>query len=234
MDGMDNSQHSFRRPGLTVIGVTGGMASGKSSAAAVLREALACELIDADQVCRELLEPGQPGWLAMQAAFGDHFFLCNHALDRVRLRKTLFQDIELRHRIDQLLHPLVKEAIANKLASMNIDAALVIIEVPLLFEAGWQTEFDVVVVVTAGQEQCLERLRHRDQVAMAEAEAALAAQWPLAVKARLAQHVIDNGGDWPATRQQLLSLAALLAGQAAGGAPKKLLEKNLDTGQTRP
>lgn len=231
---MDKAVQGFRRPGLTVIGLTGGMASGKSAAAAELCSALGCELVDADQVCRELMEPGQPGWLAMAAEFGDQFFLGNQSLDRRLLRRALFHDGALRQRLDQLLHPLVKEAIAKRLAAINVAGVLVVVEVPLLFEAGWQAEFDVIVVVTAGPEQCLERLRQRDQVPLAEAEAALAVQWPMAAKARLAQHVIDNSGDWPATRQQLLSLAELLAGQAAGGAPQKPLEKNLDTGQARP
>jgi len=238
INAMDKASPRFRRPGLTVIGLTGGMASGKSAAAAVLREALGCERIDADQVCRELLAPGQTGWLAMAAEFGDLFFLGNQNLDRVRLRRELFQDEVLRRRLDHLLHPLVKEAIANRLAAINMTGSLVVVEVPLLFEAGWQDEFDVVVVVSAGPEQCLARLMRRDQVPRGEAEAALAAQWPLAEKARRARHVIDNSGDWPATRRQLLVLAELLAGQAVGAGhknslEKNSLEKNLDTGLAR-
>jgi dephospho-CoA kinase len=110
---------------------------------------------------------------------------------------------------------------------------MVIVEVPLLFEAGWQEEFDIIVVVSARPEQCLERLMQRDQVSEAEAAAALAAQWPLAEKVARARYVIDNSGDWAATQQLLLGLAKLLTGQTAGATGKDLLEKNLDTGQTR-
>ncbi len=230
---MDNARMSFRRPGLTVIGVTGGMASGKSAAAAVLSAALDCAFIDADQLCRELMEPGHSGWLAMAAEFGDHYFLGDQRLDRARLRRALFQDGALRQRLDQLLHPLVQEAIARGIASISRAEAFVVVEVPLLFEAGWQGEFDVVVVVSAGPEECIARLIHRDQVSRSEAEAALAAQWPLPEKARLARYVIDNSGDWPGTRRQLLALAELLAGPATGEAFEKSLEKNLDTGKTR-
>jgi dephospho-CoA kinase len=216
-----------------VIGLTGGMASGKSSAAAVLSAAMGCERIDADQICRELLEPGQTGWLAMSSEFGEQFFLGNQGLDRVRLRRALFQDTVLRQRINELLHPLVKAAIAARLAAINIVNGMVIVEVPLLFEAGWQEEFDIIVVVSARPEQCLERLMQRDQVSEAEAAAALAAQWPLAEKVARARYVIDNSGDWAATQQLLLGLAKLLTGRTAGATGKDLLEKNLDTGQTR-
>ena len=220
--GMEVGKLFFRQAGLTVIGLTGGIASGKSTVAALVHELLGGGLLSADQVCRELLEPRQPGWLALAAEFGDIYFRSGDGtLDRPKLRHDLFTDDGLRRRLDGCLHPLVKQGLADRLAALGPGLRYCLIEVPLLFEAGWENEFDVVVVVNADQGSCLERLRRRDKVSGAEARAALTAQWPLRDKVARADYVVDNSGDLAATREKVAALVRWLISRAVRAPGKK-------------
>ena len=197
----------------SVVAITGGIGSGKSSVAACLGEPGKVRGLNADSVCRQLLEPGAAGWLVVRQAFGERFFLANQRLDRPLLRKVLFEDQELRQKLNALLHPLVRNEIASWLEREMAQAQSpmrFVVEVPLLYEAGWEYDFSQVVVVYSAPQICLRRIILRDRISEAEAQKAFATQMPLLDKALLADHVIDNTGSWPDTCLQILHLRNLL------------------------
>lgn len=191
------------------VAITGGIGSGKSTASRFLAGRYGLPCIDVDRECGKLLLPGRKGWLAMQARFGSAYFRPDHHLDRARLRRDLFADARLRHEIDRLIHPLVREEVGRLIAGMR--ASHVIVDVPLLFEAGWQDDFDRTVVVFADPVSCRRRIAARDQVSDAEAMRALRTQKPLFQKAMMADHVIDNSFCRLLTRLQLVHLAKVLS-----------------------
>ncbi len=198
-----------------ILALTGGIGSGKSTVAGLFREHGAL-VISADLVSRELLEPEAAGWRKIQEEFGDRYFDTAGRLDRVALRRAIFGDSDLRLRLDALLHPLIRGRIGELLAGAARVARPVatrsplfpgiVVEVPLLYEAGWQDDFPLVMVVRSEHEQAVLRLMARDQVSRAEAEAALAAQLPLAEKLAQADLVIDNRGDLAETARQVAEL----------------------------
>ncbi len=203
-----------RRP----VGLTGGMGAGKSSAARFLRQRFGLAYIDADVICRQLLEPEASGWHALVDCFGGRFLAPDRSVDRPRLRDAIFADPALRQQLDRLLHPLARRELHRRLAALAM-VGRCLVEVPLLYEAGWEAEFDGVVVVYAPFEQCRARLCRRDRISGEAAELAMAAQIPLAEKALRAGHVIDNSGPWHETCLQLLHLGEVLWGEARGAWP---------------
>ncbi|MCF6291068.1 MAG: dephospho-CoA kinase [Desulfobacterales bacterium] len=210
-----------------VFGLTGGMGSGKSMVAAFLARVAGWLVLDVDQVCRDILEPDRPGWRALARTFDHDFFRPDRHLDRKLLRQAIFRDSELRHRIDRLLHPLAREEVAVRITAWKRTAVgresgqILVVEAPLLYEAGWDKDFREVIVVYADDATCRARVAGRDRVTAGEAEAAVAAQLPLAVKARLADHVIDNSGCISDTYLQLLHLLNVVAAS-------EIQEKTLD------
>lgn len=198
----------------SVVAVTGGMGSGKSSVAAYLGEIGGARGLSADALCRQLLEPGAAGWLAVRTAFGERFFLADQRIDRSLLRTVLFADREFRQRLDALLHPLVRDEIAGCLARASGQPSgkqtRFVVEVPLLYEARWEHDFSRVVVAYADEKTCLRRLMLRDRISEAAAVKAMGTQMPLADKALLADYVIDNSGSWSDTCLQVEHLRNLL------------------------
>jgi dephospho-CoA kinase len=191
-----------------VIGITGGMGSGKSVVARYLYRRFGGALIDADAVCRELMEPGATGWDAFRSTFGAEYLNPDQSINRPLLRRVIFLEEEKRRRLESLLHPLAKKEIVRRIGEAR--AVLFLIEVPLLFEAGWDREMDRIIVVYADHASCRIRLMKRDRMNAADAAVAMATQWPLAAKALQADHVIDNSGNWAATCLQILHLGELL------------------------
>ena len=189
-----------------IIGLTGSIGSGKSRVAELFT-AHGALVIAADQIARSILEPGEKGWKALQKIFGGRFFKDDQTIDRQKLRSAIFTDPELRGVVDSLLHPLIREEIVNICRKDNdANCRLTIVEVPLLYEAGWQEDFDLVVVVAADDETCRKRIMIRDGVSHPEAEQALAAQMRIDEKTVMANHVIDNSGAWDDTVRQVEEL----------------------------
>jgi len=195
-----------------MVAVTGGIATGKSRVARYLAERSGALLLDADAVCRALQQPGEPGWQGLRNLLGAAFFLPDGGLDRPLLRQHLFADAELRGRVEALLHPLVREALAREARSLVATGGChrLLVEVPLLFEAGWQDDYAQVVVVAAEMMVCVERLMARDRVSREAARRAIASQMPLLEKKRRADFVIDNSGAWEETCRQLEALLPFL------------------------
>lgn len=207
------------------IGLTGGIASGKSSVAVMLAASLDCRRIDVDKICRALFEPGAAGWRQFCRAGGEKYLTGEGRLNRPLLRQDIFADARLRQKINRIIHPLAKNAVTAQIdAIVSADAgARVIVEVPLLFEARWENIFDTVVVVYADYETCLNRLMKRDNIARGAAENELASQMDLAEKADRADYVIDNSGMVSDTAKQVARLAAELQNNGKGR------EKKLDS-----
>jgi len=197
-----------------LVGVTGGIGSGKSSVCRLLASSCQAEVVDVDQCCRQLLAPHQPGWLALRdgadglAGLETALFLADGEIDRPALRERLFADAQVRCRVDALLHPLARQAMLTAVAASP--GPLVLVEIPLLYEAGWEQDVDAVLVVYARRgAQCC-RIMRRDGVSRRQAARAIAAQMDLGAKARRADMVIDNSGTWSRTQEQVSVLGKSL------------------------
>ena len=197
-----------------VLGITGGIGSGKSAVSRLLASYCLAPLVDVDQCCRTLLDVGEPGWLVLKQNFGQQFLLPSQEIDRVKLRNQLFGDDNFRQKVDSLLHPLAQKAMLDEVALLA--APLVMVEVPLLYEAGWQQAVDAVLVIFArrGRQCC--RIMQRDKVSRGQAAQAIRSQMDLGKKARLADYCIDNSGDWRQTRVDVISLGEALCGRISG------------------
>jgi dephospho-CoA kinase len=178
------------------IGLTGGIASGKSNAGRLL-EAWGLPVLDADLYAREALAPGSPGAEAVLARYGKavraEAIEEPEPIDRAALGRIVFADRAERRWLEQLVHPLVHARFLTELQRLA-DAPAVVLMIPLLFEAGLEELCSEVWLVDCDDQQQLERLMARDQLGEADARARLAAQWPLASKRPLADQVLDNRG----------------------------------------
>lgn len=191
-----------------IIAITGGIGSGKSKVCSHLAKLCRFPVVDLDRICRQLLVTGAPGWLALKERIDDHFFTVSGELDRAAFRKVLFADDELRSRVDALLHPLARKEMAEQVSRHS---GPVLVEIPLLFEAGWQEDVQRIVVVYADPEVRVQRIVSRDNVSAEQARQEICAQYSLAEKALQAHHVIDNSGSWQETCLQLRHLADCLS-----------------------
>ena len=204
-----------------LVGLTGGIASGKSTVSAQLA-ALGAEVIDADLLAREVVAPGEAAWAAIVETFGRDVLQPDSTLDRKRLGTIVFADPGARRRLEAITHPAIRERRQARLDALQARAfdGLVVLDVPLLFEVGAAGEVDRVVVVYATRAVQLARLVARDGVDPVDAERRLASQMPLHDKARQAHYVVDNSGEPAATTDQVRALhAALLAEHRAARAP---------------
>ena len=187
--------------GLKVVGLTGGIASGKSTVAAMLRE-LGAEVLDADVLAREAVAPGTPGLADVARRFP--FAVVDGALDRAKLGEWIFSRPEERAALNALLHPRIQQLTQQRmeaLAARGVRA--VVYDAALLIENGLHHVLDAVIVVSAPRELQLERLMARNGLTRAQAEARLASQLPLEEKVKHATVVIDNGGTLEDTRAQV-------------------------------
>lgn len=198
------------------IGLTGGIGSGKSSVAAFW-STLGWPVLDADQIARQLVAVGAAGWQALAEAFGARYFAADGTVNRPLLRQAIFKDAQLRQTLNALLHPLVRGELLRLLGPSGAGRPRQLVEVALLYESGWQSDFGTVVVVYADPATCLGRVMARDGASREEAAAALAAQLPLEAKAGWADHVIDNSGEWQETCRQLLELDGIVRDKWGSG-----------------
>jgi dephospho-CoA kinase len=203
---------------LRVFGLTGGLGSGKSTAAARLRQR-GLPVIDADALAREVVAPGSPGLAEVVAAFGGGV-LRDGALDRARVASLVFADPAARQRLEAITHPRIQALRDRRVAELAAAGEpLACYEVPLLFERGLEASLRPVVVVSAPEAAQIERARRRDQATEAMVRARLAAQLPLSEKVARADHVIDNSGSIAdteaATDRVLRAICAQLGVDAA-------------------
>jgi len=192
-----------------LIGITGGIGSGKSRVSRFWSSFANLPLINIDSVCAHLLDKGNAGWLAIQKEIDESFFLRDGQLDRKKLRIAIFSDAELRLHLNTLIHPLAFEKMFEAIRKYEKDTVLV--DVPLLFEAGWEDHFDYRVVVFADSLLCCRRIVERDSVDSDEAARTISSQFSLPDKIMRADHVINNSGSWFSTILEIIHLARLIA-----------------------
>jgi len=178
---------------MILIGLTGGVATGKSTVASIFARCGAI-VIDADQLARAVVEPGKPAWREIVKAFGKDVLNPDRTLHRQRLGNIVFGSPAKRTQLERIIHPRVarKQQQLTRDAARNNPHAIVIYDVPLLFEAGIDKRVDLTIVVTADQETQIARLKKRNGLSRAEALRRIKSQMPLATKRRLADHVIDG------------------------------------------
>ena len=198
---------------MAVIGLTGGIASGKSTVARLL-SGLGAEIIDADLLAREAVAPGRPAFKAVVAAFGEEMVAPDGGLDRVRLGAVVFADAGRRKQLEALIHPYVRAESKRRQAELATrrPEALIFFDVPLLFESGMDRGLEEIVVVYVPRAVQLKRLMARDGLDEAAARARIASQMDLEEKRRRATRVIDNGGGREETRRQVERLYRELSG----------------------
>ena len=201
---------------MLIVGLTGGIASGKSTVARIMGNAGA-RLIDADQIAHQVMAPGETAWQAVQDAFGPAILNAEGLIDRQMLGDLVFRDTRLRKQLEQIVHPLVRARLADQTARIirTSPDALIIQDVPLLFEAGMQHGLAEVILVYAPEKIQLYRLMQRDGLGREAALARIRAQMPMEEKKRRATIVIDNSGALEATQKQVLAVYGKLAGRAA-------------------
>ena len=187
---------------MKLVGLTGGVGSGKSTVAGMLRE-LGAEVVDADEATHAVYEPGTPGFAAVVQEFGEDYGR-DGRIDRKRLGELVFKDADARQRLNAIVHPLVREWMAARTAEAAERGAKVVVQdVPLLFENGLEHLFDSVVLVWVPEEIQVERLVAGRGFTPDRAREVIAAQMPIDEKRSRAQHVIDNSGTAELTRAQV-------------------------------
>ena len=179
---------------MKLVGLTGGIASGKSTVARILKD-LGAAIVDADALSREVVSPGQDGWHEIVATFGPEVLQVDQTLDRQKLRKLIFNNPEARKKLEAIIHPRVR-ALAEKRIREYGDAgyAIVVYEVPLLFEGGLQEWLRPVILVASDVNIQRQRLQQRDGLDAEAAQKHIDAQMSLVEKRRLADYVIENNG----------------------------------------
>ena len=192
------------------IAVTGGYGSGKSSVSRLLARYLDAKLTNADSLCRALLEPEQEGFRQLQNVFGERFIAQDGSLDRNHLRKATFNDLAIKETLENILHPLVRNSIRHQARTCSLQHWPLVVEVPLLFEVGWQDDFDVSVLVRVDRQTCVQRAVKRDCIVAEEAERVIELQLPMSCKVPLADYIIDNSDTFVSTAQQAAWLSTLL------------------------
>jgi dephospho-CoA kinase len=200
---------------IKLVGLTGGIGSGKSTVGRMVQR-LGVPLIDADQLAREVVQPGTPA-LAEIAREWPEVIAADGTLDRRRLGAKVFAEPAARQRLEAITHPRIQERMRQQVRALATQGhRLVFYEASLLVEAGRANDFDALVVVTASEEQQLLRTMGRDGSSRDHALARLRAQLPLSEKQKLATHLIDNSGDLATTEAQVKALVAELR-QSIGG-----------------
>ena len=191
-----------RRPGL-VVGLTGGIASGKTAVSRRF-EALGAAVIDTDILARAVVEPGTTGLDAIRERFGADVIAADGYLDRPALRQRIFTDPSARHDLEAITHPRIRTAVAEALATVREPYALIV--VPLLLETGWTDLMDRILVIDARPDQQRERLMRRDGTDPEQTDRMLASQAERHARLAIADDVITNDGDTEALDARVADL----------------------------
>lgn len=188
---------------MLIVGLTGGVASGKTAVSQVLKEEGAY-IIDADQIARELVQPHKPAWNELIRAFGKEILQEDGFIHRKKLADKVFADPKKRKLLNQILHPRIKEEMdrRTKEIGQKDSEAIVVIDAPLIVELGDHREMDKLIVVASTQTQQIERLKERDGIGPEEALRILSSQMPGEEKVNLADFVIRNEGSLEGTKKR--------------------------------
>jgi dephospho-CoA kinase len=186
------------------IGLTGGIACGKSTVSAMLIHRGAI-LVDADQIAREVVEPSSPVLHEVAEQFGNEVLLLDGSLNRKKLGEMIFGNDEARKKLESLLHPPIRALMRGRMEAFEQlhPDKLVVVDVPLLYESGLEYMFDKILVVFVPRDVQLQRLVERDKLSLEQAEARLKAQMDIELKRERADIVIDNRGTLEETEKQI-------------------------------
>jgi dephospho-CoA kinase len=178
---------------MILIGLTGGVATGKSTVAKMFKQCGAI-VIDADELARAVVRPGKPAWREIARRFGTSVLNSDKTINRQALSQIVFQNRTKLRQLEQIIHPRVarEQARLTRQAAREDPNAVVVYDVPLLFEAGIDKRVDKVVVVSADQKSQISRLKKRDELPRAEALRRIRSQMPLSTKRRRADYVLDG------------------------------------------
>ena len=177
-----------------IIGLTGSIASGKSTVSTILAECGA-PIIDADKIARAIAKKGEEGWQGIVSTFGEGVLLLDGELDRMKVGEMIFHDEKKRAMLDAIMHPIILARIESEIVAREKEGYKVaILDIPLLLELGWQDKVDAVWLVAVSPEVQKTRLMFRNQLTEEQALARIASQMSIAVKRKYADIVIENDG----------------------------------------
>jgi dephospho-CoA kinase len=186
------------------IALTGGIATGKTTVANRFRE-LGAIILDADRYARQAVEPGTPSYTALRDRIGPLFFKLDGTLRRQELRRRIIREPTLRKKIDAILHPYITEAMGAEWERQKKlhPQAVIVFDIPLLFEGGFDKDFDIVILVYSTPEVQVQRLIQRDKLSPSEAERTLSMQFPIDSKRAHSDYIIENSAEIEHTLRQV-------------------------------
>ena len=188
---------------MKLVGLTGGIASGKSTVAKIL-ERLGAAVINADALSREVVEPGKDAWKEIIDAFGAGVLQPDQSLDRQKLRTVIFNDSDGRKKLEAIIHPRVRALAEEKIREHAVAGySIIVYEVPLLFEGNLHEWLRPVILVACDVDTQRARLQERDRLTQTEAQKHIDAQMSLTERRRLADYVIENDGSLADLEQQV-------------------------------
>jgi dephospho-CoA kinase len=205
-----------------LVGLTGGIATGKSFVSELLRRRGAV-IIDADVLARDVVAPGEPTLTKIVEAFGPDVLTPDGSLDRKKLGAIVFADPARRKRLEQITHPAIRERFARRVADLEARgfSGLVFYDAAILIESLNDQSVEKIVVVATDDATQRARLVMRDGIDIAEAERRIASQMPLREKVKLADYVIDNSGDRASTETQVDRVVRALEADRDARAPAR-------------
>lgn len=189
-----------------VIGLTGSIATGKSTIANMFKE-LNIEVIDADLIAREVVEPGKPAYLEIVKTFGEAILNENKELNRKALGQIVFNDEDKRKKLNEIVHPAIrKEMLAQRDKLIELNHPAIVMDIPLIYESGLEDYVEKIIVAYVNEKTQLKRLIERDQCTKEEALSRINSQINIEEKAKKADAIIDNNGTIEASYKQLVDL----------------------------
>ncbi len=209
-----------------IIAITGTIGSGKSLVSAILAKLANAVICDTDVLCRELLEKDNPGWQGVVQKWGDRYLNDDGSINKPLLREAIFENELTRKDLEDILHPHVRSRVQARISQARKDQNWLLVEIPLLFETGWQEDFDCVITVFANQTVSLERVVQRDGVSPEQVIKTIASQMDIEMKKKLADYVIDNSEAQEKTARQVEALFAALQENKTLKKTEKISRKN--------
>ncbi|XP_063223906.1 dephospho-CoA kinase [Bacillus rossius redtenbacheri] len=199
-----------------IVGLTGGIGTGKSTVAEVFRE-YGIPVLDADVMARKVVEPGKKAWHKIKKEFGDEVFTADGSLNREALGELIFKDVEKRRKLNAITHPeIYNELFWAAVKCFFQGHQFIVMDLPLLFESGSMLDYlHKIIVVTCEVDLQLQRLMDRNSMSESRAKLRIAAQMPLETKCERAHFVVENSGTVDDTRQQVVRIISLLRSSRA-------------------